>query len=630
MKLLGAFLCILFILSVIPNQAQIPVQSISSTKNITSDIDNSLEFISTENFTHYEVQANLTWSTYPHVDVIEKVIFKNTYSVAFNEIHMHAWAGFYNKYVDSGEPPAFKLNAVVDASDTPLTYTLTEATTLKINLPTQLQPGETTTFILKFEENPPSLRDRYGYGTVHDKPIVSFGNWLPVMAIYENDTWTDYPFTTWGESFYAKSACFLVNITTSTNMVIAATGSFLGRLNIDSQSIWMWNATLTRDFTFSASRYFETKSIIHNGVNITSYYVSEDASIGQFGVTVGANALDCYGEHYILYPYDRVSIVETPMDYGGMEYPMLVQISDKTYSSQGYFEIVTAHELGHQWWAYLSGNDPFKEPWLDEAFATYSEVLYTECTYGPSEALDYLHAKMNSYERSVSETEDFGIYHNMTWWEQHGSYGLLVYTKGSIVVSMLRYVMGDTAFFKAMHDYFKHYAFRIVHIPDFRKIMESHYNQSLDWFFNEWIYHGYRATFSIGDYDAVFNGKKYNVEFTIRQYFSTMIMPITIRITFSDSTTKDVRVWIRNNTEYYNLQFDKKPIKLELDPNDLILATYVIRTVNLNVTTQTLPHSNNNTGTLNNSQILSYIIVAGTGAAGLIVLIYVLRKKELL
>ncbi len=632
MKRVGALIIAIFVLSLFstgtsslyinskPNVSRVHFQNAS--------IDTSLTFLPTENFTHYEVNANLTWSTYPHVDVIEKVIFKNTYDVSFNELHMHAWAGFYNSRINSGDPPAFKLNAVVDEADNPLSYSLTGYTTLKISLPSALQPGETFTFVVKFEENLPALRDRYGYGEVHSKPIASFGNWLPVMAIYENGKWTDYPYTTWGESFYAKSACFLVNITTDSNMIIAATGSFLGRLSIDSYNIWMWNATLTRDFTFSASRYFVTHSIIHNGINITSYYVSEDADVGEYGTQVAVQAIDCYSSRYIQYPYDRVSIVETPMNYGGMEYPMLVQISDRTYSSQGYFEIVTAHELGHQWWAYLSGNDPYMEPWLDEGFASYSEYLYTEYVYGWDSYLSYLHDDMSSYTTAIGDTQsDFGVNHNMTWWENHGFYGTLVYTKGSIIVAMLRYVMGDDAFFNAMHDYFKHYAFRIVHIPDFQHIMESHYNASLDWFFDEWVYNGYRATFAFGEAEATTNGNAYLIVFTLRQYFATFTMPLEVKVYYNDSTSEIFRVWINETTGYYELTVDKEPIKIKLDPNNMVLASYITREIELNVTET---NNSTNTGTQNTLAPSVIYTILGGAVVALVVIVVILRRKEIL
>ena len=629
MKLLSVLLIAVFVSSIVV-PAPIPHQQMinsNNNRNILADTDTSIEFIPTENFTHYKVFANLTWGSYPHVEAWETVIFKNTYSVSFNELHMHAWAGYFNKYVSGGEPPAFKLYSVVDEANATLTASLVDDTTLKIQLPSALAPDNTFIFTLHFEVNPPQIRDRFGYGTVHDKPIASFGNWLPVMAIYENGQWTDYPYTPNGEAFYAKSACFLVNISTPSNMVIAATGSFLGRMNIDSQTIWMWNATLTRDFTFSASRYFETTSIIHNGVNITSYYVSDDEYVGSYGIVVGANALNCYGKSYIQYPYDRLSIVETPMDYGGMEYPMLVQISDKTYSSRGYFEIVTAHEVGHQWWAYLSGNDPFKEPWLDEAFASYSEALYTEYTYGWSVYLDYIHGKMERYFMAGFVDKDPGIYHNMSYWDTHPYYGTLVYTKGAVVVSMLRYVMGNTTFFNAMHTYFKQYAFKIVHIEDFQHVMETEFGKSLNWFFDEWIYHGYLFTYSIMDHSESYYSGNYHIDFTISQSPRNGTMPINVTI-YYESSTEVRRIWVNETNTYFTFETTNKPIKIVLDSDNLILAHYIYGEAQFNITGSSNNPNNNTTPTSNLQQIFQYLTIGSIAIIIIGILVIVYHKKK--
>ncbi len=91
------------------------------------------------------------------------------------------------------------------------------------------------------------------------------------------------------------------------------------------------------------------------------------------------SALEIYNQQFGAYPYKELDVVEGPMRNAlGVEYPGIVMIGASLYKApeKPDFEITVAHEVAHQWWYNVVGNDVFDEPWLDEALATYSSDVY--------------------------------------------------------------------------------------------------------------------------------------------------------------------------------------------------------------------------------------------------------------
>lgn len=92
-----------------------------------------------------------------------------------------------------------------------------------------------------------------------------------------------------------------------------------------------------------------------------------------------------YADLFGAYPYRRFVIVQGDFP-DGMEFTGLVFVSDAWFTSnngtaQSYLTFITVHEVAHQWWYGRIGSDQAMTPWLDEALATYSEVIFYEEFY---------------------------------------------------------------------------------------------------------------------------------------------------------------------------------------------------------------------------------------------------------
>ena len=118
---------------------------------------------------------------------------------------------------------------------------------------------------------------------------------------------------------------------------------------------------------------------------MNSYFLPGDEEGGRKALDWAAQALTIYQKEFGAYPYRELDIVETATTAGGIEYPGLVAVASRLYSDpnrQAFFESATAHEVAHQWWYNVVGNDQVNHPWLDEALTQYATYRYFQGAYG--------------------------------------------------------------------------------------------------------------------------------------------------------------------------------------------------------------------------------------------------------
>jgi aminopeptidase N len=159
---------------------------------------------------------------------------------------------------------------------------------------------------------------------------------------------------------------------------------------------------------------------------------------------------------------------------GGMEH--------QTITSVGSFgDGLIAHELAHQWFGDLITMKSWQDIWLNEGFASYSEALYFEHRDGKAAYRNYMRSMDYSYFGSVfvRDTTSVSSIFNGT-----------VYDKGAWVLHTLRYVIGDSTFFRLLRAYVAdpRYRFGTATTTDFKNLAEQVSGKELDWFFEQWIY----------------------------------------------------------------------------------------------------------------------------------------------
>jgi aminopeptidase N len=196
--------------------------------------------------------------------------------------------------------------------------------------------------------------------------------------------------------------------------------------------------------------------------------------------------LDYFSSTFLPYPFADEQFAVAEVDGRlTMENQTVVAIERAMVTGDRRNENTFVHETAHQWWGdYLTPVD-WHHTWLNEGFATYAEALYIESRKGPESYRQYMDLLMDQpagfYAGSViGRDED-------AFWD---SFGPAVYFKGALTLHMLRRMMGDGPFFRAMRAYLRdtRLAYGNASTDDFRSACEAEHGADLDWFFRQWVY----------------------------------------------------------------------------------------------------------------------------------------------
>lgn len=285
--------------------------------------------------------------------------------------------------------------------------------------------------------------------------------------------------------------------------------------------------------------------------------------------------MDYYSEQFGEHPFEKngFATLNNEFVWGGMENQTLTSLCPGCWG-----EDLLAHEFAHQWFGDMITCATWADIFLNEGFATWTEAHWIEHTEGYAQ-----------YHSEMENNADYYKWGNPGWAISNPDWAIntpstdvlfdysITYMKGSCVMHMLRYVLGDNLFFSGMYNYANkpELKYHSAVISDFKNAMEETSGQDLDWFFNEWIYQPnhpeYQNTYNFVDLGS----GQWKVNFTANQnqglsanYFQ---MPIEIKIGFNQGADTLIRVMNTINHEHFEWIFNSEPVSLAFDPNDDIL-----------------------------------------------------------
>ncbi|MEK7485557.1 MAG: M1 family aminopeptidase [Planctomycetota bacterium] len=192
-----------------------------------------------------------------------------------------------------------------------------------------------------------------------------------------------------------------------------------------------------------------------------------------------------FSEYFCPYPFEKYATVVVPNYGGAMEHTTATTYSDNLITGDLTHERVAAHELGHHWFGDMVTCATWNDLWLNEGFATFMELLWAEHIDGKA-----------SYEKKLDHYRSEYFKH----WEQmktaivdpqtapEDKFHATTYKKGGFVLHLLRQIMGEPLFQAGMRDYLKTYYLKNATTAQFQKVMEKAYGNSLENFFQTWVY----------------------------------------------------------------------------------------------------------------------------------------------
>jgi len=251
---------------------------------------------------------------------------------------------------------------------------------------------------------------------------------------------------------------------------------------------------------------------------------------------------------------------------GGMEHT--------TVSFMGAFNrSLIAHELAHQWFGDKITCGTWKDIWLNEGFAEYLSGLVVENLDGNASFTSWKNSKINSITSQTSGnvylTDDQATDVNRIFSSR------LTYNKGSMVVNMLRFKLGDAVFFQGMKNYLAdpNLAFKYAVTPQLQEHLEAEYGQSLSEFFDDWVYKQGYPTYSITGQNWGTGQAKITVNQSQSHFSVTYFeMPLPIRFTGSGGQTHDVIVNNTVNGEEFIVAVPFAITGVIFDPNKNIIS----------------------------------------------------------
>jgi aminopeptidase N len=276
-----------------------------------------------------------------------------------------------------------------------------------------------------------------------------------------------------------------------------------------------------------------------------------------------ADMIDIFGEYFGKYPFAEEKYGMAQFQWGGA-------MEHQTCSSMGsYGENTIAHELAHQWWGNLVTCSNFHHIWINEGFATYSEALYWGAKNGDAAYHAHMALKNNDAGGSVYRPDTSTVGNIFSW--NH------VYQKGAWVLHMLRHVIQDEAFFNSFLEFREMFQYSHASTEDFQGVAESQYGESLEWFFDQWIYGSGKPHYrwwwhSEVAHESGLNKVTIQIDQIQNSEYPIFKMPIDIKISGVDKDTTII-VWDLLRVQEFRFDLDFEPLAVYLDDESWIFKS---------------------------------------------------------
>ncbi len=272
------------------------------------------------------------------------------------------------------------------------------------------------------------------------------------------------------------------------------------------------------------------------------------------------------------FPFESYGMTEIPGRGLAMEHQTMTFMGSFLVTGDKRFEYIVAHELAHQWWGNWVTIADWRDLWLNEGFATYSEALYYEYRDGENSLRNYMRKLATHYFNEANSYGHFPLYDPEIAW------GSTTYDKGAWVLHMLRHNLGDDLFFKCLQRYGKENAYGNAVSRDFIRVCETLAGRDLSEFFAQWVFRsGYPDLKISWDYALWENSTFLLVLEIVQQQGEKNLfkMPLEISIVTRKETLHRT-LYLQEEKSVFELPLEVEPLDIVIDPNVRLLKQYKI------------------------------------------------------
>jgi len=297
------------------------------------------------------------------------------------------------------------------------------------------------------------------------------------------------------------------------------------------------------------------------------YAYPEDLARAEHDWAFTAEAIGALAQRFGEYPFlqEKYGMAEWPWP-GAMEHQTISSMGAYFFDLEGAQDWVVVHELAHQWWGDWVTCGTWRDIWLNEGFAVYSEALWAEHLAGP----DSLRTIMERYEAPSFPGSVYA---------PDFTFNSTVYRKGAWVLHMLRHVVGDSTFFAALHHYGAEHGYGAAVTDDLQAAFEAVSGRRLSWFFRQWVYGEGRPVYAYAwEALATEPDGRTHARIDLVQAWSgprPFRMPIDAVFELADGSLWRTVLHDSLAEQSFLVATPAPPRRLKLDPDHWILANFI-------------------------------------------------------
>ena len=327
--------------------------------------------------------------------------------------------------------------------------------------------------------------------------ILSLSLWHPILAAYDAGGWDTQEVGAIGDFSYFDVADFEVTVEAPPEWTLITTGESLEK----GKQSRTFAAGQVREFTIMASKNLRALTQTLPGkspVEIRAWALEGNEETNKRVLKASVDSVKTFQDLFGQYPYGQLDVVQMDLKggAGGVEFPGLVTLASMLYMDKTALEVpesksvvnsrfmketvefVVAHEVAHQWWNAVVGSHSRNHPFMDEAMANYSAVLYFEHVHG-EEAADRqilfqlkLPYQLNRFVGGL----DLPVDSPASAFEDISTYSAVVYGKGGLYLKQMRSLLGEKSFYQALSNYYNEFRFKVAAPEDLLR----HFKESTD------------------------------------------------------------------------------------------------------------------------------------------------------
>jgi aminopeptidase N len=357
---------------------------------------------------------------------------------------------------------------------------------LRVDLPQPLTPGAATTVAFDFRTTAPQDASAELYGAFNrENGVLALASSYPIAAIVRGGAWDNGLPDARGDFVNSETALYEVMLTAPADWSLATTGVVIdGRLDGGQQTVRIVSGP-QRDFVISATQLQHSSADV-DGTRINSYYRAEHERNGRLALQAAIDAMRIFNTRYGRYPLAELDVIEVAAhNFLGVEYPGLIMIEQGLYEDGNGLTVTVAHEVAHQWWYSIVGNSALTEAWLDEALASYSQIVYQEGVNGPDAAERELDSFRQRYRTAVEAGRDAPVQQPTIAFR--GNYVSIVYGKAVLFFQAMREQIGEEAFDRFLHAHYAQHRYGYIGGADLLADAEGACGCQLDQLYESWI-----------------------------------------------------------------------------------------------------------------------------------------------